>query len=239
MKRNAPPKLSERLRALVSMLKLSNPHFERAADIGCDHGWIAISLILEGIAEQVIASDIRPGPLERAIEHIAEYGLEDRIRAVLSGGMEHLSKNDTDAALIAGMGGFLIRDILEEAAGRDALCDCLVLQPQNGWDEVRRCLGKNGYDILHENMVCEDGKFYVIMGAKRAAEGSVVPLRDLEEKYGPVLLREKHPVLLRYLENEHEKFAEVQRRLLQSGNPGETVKEKLSDLERALDIMNT
>ena len=239
MKRTSPPKLSERLGGLVQMLKAADTTYTTVADIGCDHGWIAITLILEGVAKRVIASDVVPGPLERAVEHIAQYGLEDRISTVLASGMEHLSKGDTDAALIAGMGGFLIRDILNEAAGRDALCDHLVLQPQNGWDEVRRCLWKNGYGILWENMIYEDGKFYVIIGAQKGAKERDFPQKDLAEKFGACLLEEKHPVLRRYLENEHRKFEEILERLLQSGNPGEEIKEKLSDLERALDIINT
>ncbi len=239
MKRTSPPKLSHRLSALVSMLQASDSHYGSVADIGCDHGWIAITLILENVAEKVIASDIRPGPLERAIEHIAQFGLEDRIQTVLAGGMEHLSKGDVDAALIAGMGGFLIRDILKEAAGREAICEHLVLQPQNGWEEVRRCLWDSGYGITHEDMVFEDGKFYVIIRGEKGAKEPEFSQKDLAEKFGPILLKEKHPVLLQYLETEQEKFKQILERLSQSGNPGDEVKEKLSDLERALDIINT
>ncbi len=237
MKRQSPPRLSARLRALMDMMMASGSHYESAADIGCDHGWIAISLILDQVADRVIASDVREGPLERAVEHVKEYGLSDRIDTVLAGGMEHLQKGKVDAALIAGMGGFLIRDILKEAAGRDALCNTLVLQPQNGWEEVRRCVWSLGYAIIREDMVLEDGKYYVILRAEKEQQETrreQAQKTDLEEKFGPLLLESRHAVLKQYLLTEKEKFEEILKRLEKAGNQGTEQKERLESIDRAL-----
>ena len=34
---------------------------DRVADVGCDHGYLGIHLLLTGLASRVIAADIRPG----------------------------------------------------------------------------------------------------------------------------------------------------------------------------------
>ena len=49
----------------------------RAADVGCDHGFVPIFLVESGISPLAVAADVRPGPLSRAKEHIKEHRLED------------------------------------------------------------------------------------------------------------------------------------------------------------------
>ena len=78
--------LSKRMRAVAGMV----PHGYVAADIGCDHGFVSICLVREKICPRVIAADVRPGPLSRAKEHIAQSGLTGAIETVLSDGLEHV-----------------------------------------------------------------------------------------------------------------------------------------------------
>ena len=42
---------------------------DRVADIGCDHGYLGIHLLTNGIASSVIAADIRESPLQSAIRN--------------------------------------------------------------------------------------------------------------------------------------------------------------------------
>ena len=57
--------LSERLTAVARMVTTGLT----VADVGCDHGYLAIYLIETGRSPGVIATDINRGPLERAKEH--------------------------------------------------------------------------------------------------------------------------------------------------------------------------
>ena len=58
--------LSKRLHMVASMVeKGSIP-----ADVGCDHGYVAVYLIREGVCPRVFAMDVNVGPLERAREHV-------------------------------------------------------------------------------------------------------------------------------------------------------------------------
>ena len=62
--------LSKRLHMVASMVeKGSIP-----ADVGCDHGYVAVYLIREGVCPRVFAMDVNEGPLERAREHVEEFG---------------------------------------------------------------------------------------------------------------------------------------------------------------------
>lgn len=40
------------------------------ADIGCDHGYVAMELVRSNICRHVIAMDINRGPLELSLIHI-------------------------------------------------------------------------------------------------------------------------------------------------------------------------
>lgn len=102
-------KLSKRLQMNVSLV----PQGARVADIGCDHGYAAIWLIQNQVAEKMVAMDINEGPIARAKEHIRREGLEKQIECRRSNGMEKLEPGEVDTLMIAGMGGPLMIDILK------------------------------------------------------------------------------------------------------------------------------
>ncbi len=63
--------------------------------------------------DTAIAADINPLPLERGIETINNSGLNNRIETRLSNGLEKISGDEADDIVIAGMGGELISQIIE------------------------------------------------------------------------------------------------------------------------------
>lgn len=192
--------LSKRLSAVASMVTEGN----RLVDVGCDHGYLPLYLYLNKKIPSAIAMDVRPGPLSRAREHIAEYGLEKYIETRPSDGLLALSPGEGDTLTIAGMGGPLMERILtakEEV--RESFRE-LILQPQSDIPHFRRFLGEIGWEIVEEEIVLEDGKFYPMMKAVRG-EARTVP-GDMpytpEEAFGGLLLKKRHPVLKLYLERE-------------------------------------
>lgn len=159
--------LSDRMQAVAALVSPCRC----MADIGCDHGYVAIELIRSHTCAHVIAMDINKGPLERAKGNIRDYGMQDYIETRLSDGTAALLPNETDGILCAGMGGRLVISILERS--RALICEMkqVVLQPQSELDEVRKYLRTNGYLIEKEDMVFEDGKYYPMMRALPAAFG--------------------------------------------------------------------
>lgn len=188
-------KLSERLNTVVSFVKPGS----RVADVGTDHGYVPIELAQRGIIRHGLAMDVRKGPLERAKEHIRQYGLEDVIETRLSDGICQMQDGEADTVIVAGMGGELVIHILEEGRRFWDQIDHWILSPQSELDKVRDYLAEQGFAIERETMLKEEGKYYVVMDVVR---GQMPPLKPWESLYGPLLLKEKHPVLAELLEKE-------------------------------------
>lgn len=203
--------LSKRLKAVVELVTIGN----RVADIGCDHAYIAISLIKEKIATAVIAMDINKGPLERAKANIENFGYTSLIETRLSDGAKMLKAGEVDTVLIAGMGGGLMIKILSESKEQVAKAFELVLQPQSEVAHVREYIHKVGYKIVEENMLEEDGKYYVMIKARKGRE------RYNKKVYylcGKLLLQSKNGILKEFLEIEYNKIEIILQRLKKSSN---------------------
>ena len=67
--------LSDRLKACADFVAPG----DRVADIGCDHGYLGIYLLTQGIARSMIESDINEGPLQSALRNGQKYGVVDKI----------------------------------------------------------------------------------------------------------------------------------------------------------------
>lgn len=187
--------LSKRLQTVADAVRGQGA----VADIGTDHAYIPIYLILSKKTEHAIAMDVRKGPLLRAKENIQAYQLSDKIETRLSDGLEKLDDREVETIVIAGMGGALMARILSD--GAHALCTKkeLILQPQSEFYKVRRQLHKMGYQITEEKMLIDEGKFYTVI---RAIDGEEMYEREVEYDYGKYLLEEKNEILLQFLQKE-------------------------------------
>lgn len=155
--------LNGRLKQIASLV----PHCRTLADVGTDHGYIPIYCASHGICDYALAMDINPMPLRSAQSNILKYGLGDKITVRLSDGLQALAVNEADVIVIAGMGGLLMRDILQSGdsvIGKDTL---LILQPMLAARELREYLYSSGFDIFDEYVCREQDKFYNIITAHR------------------------------------------------------------------------
>lgn len=200
--------LSRRMQAVADFVTPGS----RVCDVGCDHGYVSIYVVQEKVAPKVLAMDVNKGPLLRAKEHVQQYGLEEYITLRLSDGLTAYQKGEADALICAGMGGRLLWRILSREPEKTSDFQELILQPQSEIGLFRKCLRENGYFILAENMILEDGKFYPMMKVRppKADEILQATVSDvwedmgmqLKDCFGPLLLKEKHPVLLKFIEQE-------------------------------------
>ena len=201
--------LSLRLSAVASMV---TPGL-RVADVGCDHGYLAIHLISNNISPHVIAMDVNRGPLDRAEKNVGEAGLEDDIELRLSDGLCKVDPGEVDSVVMAGMGGLLMINIIENSS---AVCDKLsemILQPQSEVAKVRHYLVDNGYRIISEDIVYEDEKFYPMM---KVIHGDMYLEKDVYYRFGKILLHEEHPVLRQYLRYERHMLLNIRDELLKA-----------------------
>ncbi|MEG2413689.1 MAG: class I SAM-dependent methyltransferase [Clostridia bacterium] len=81
------------------------------ADIGCDHGKIAIAALQQGKCKRAIASDISEKSLQKA-KALAEKCKIDNIEFLVSDGFAGYENIAVNVAVIAGMGGKEIVNIL-------------------------------------------------------------------------------------------------------------------------------
>ena len=222
-----------RLRAIAGMVTEGN----RLADVGCDHGYLSIYLVSEKKVPSAIAMDVRPGPLSRARENISRYGLENYIETRLSDGLAKLEPGEGDTLVIAGMGGPLMERILNDGAKVREGFQELILQPQSDLPHFRHFLSEIGWEIVREEMIKEDGKFYPMMKAVRVQNGKNVTYTEEEEWFGPFLLKNRHPVLKEYLIRE----ASIREKILAglSDAPSTSAKERLAEVKEEMELIHT
>ena len=148
--------LSKRLQGVINLM----PKSHTICDVGCDHGYVAITFLQKGIAEKVVAMDVNAGPLEQAKRNAALFGVTEKLDFRLSDGLLKVTPGEAERFLCAGMGGRLMINILTQGKEIVSQMQQFVLQPQSEIDEVRSFLRESGFVIDKEDMILEDGKYF-------------------------------------------------------------------------------
>lgn len=164
--------LTPRLQAVAALVRPG----ARLADVGTDHGYLPVRLLLDGTIQTAIAADLREGPLSRARETAERYGVSDRVSFRLSDGLADIGPEEADTIVIAGMGGETIADILAAAPWTKNGAR-LLLQPMTSFPDLRGSLQKNGYRIEGETIAREGARLYAILSVRG---GEMEPLTPAE-----------------------------------------------------------
>lgn len=170
---------------------------ENLVDIGTDHAYIPIYCVKTQRAKNAVASDVKEGPVKIASKNIKKYGLEDKILPLISNGFENVEKNSFDMAVIAGMGGLLINEILDKGKDKISSDATLILQPMLAVNEVRKYLCENGFVITKECLAKEEDKIYNILICKKGNE----VLSEFDIYVGKRLFLDKDELFLKYMDN--------------------------------------
>lgn len=180
-------------------------------DVGTDHALLACYLAQNG-AKEVIASDVKEGPLSAARRTIAEQGVTN-VTAVLSDGLEKIDY--ADDVVICGMGGELIMKII---SGCRFLSEDtrFILQPMTKAEVLRRELCRSGFEITEERTAMDDGRFYTVMLVRYS--GAVSEPDELFCLCGKIT----DPAMLRHIAEKLEKNAAgMERSRTDSGRIGD------------------
>lgn len=135
------------------------------ADIGTDHGYVPIYLLRNNIIPRAIAVDVSKGPLERAKENAERAGFTDRMECRLSDGLTAVKPGEADCIIICGMGGILMRRILDEGRETAVSAKELILSPHRDPQLIVEFLEENGFSIENDEIIEDKKKKYRIFRA--------------------------------------------------------------------------
>ena len=183
-------KLDDRLSAVASLVR----NGKRVADIGTDHGYLVAYLVENGMCPSGIAADLRKGPLDNARQTVIEQGLSEKIELILSDGLTNIPSDACDDIVIAGMGGNLIAEILENAPWVKDEKINIVAQPMTHAEVLRQWFVDNGFTITKEKTATDGKRYYCIISANYTATkckhkhsyiytGEIKPETDTDIKY--------------------------------------------------------
>lgn len=215
--------LSERLQLIAEEI----PQVTTLADIGTDHAYMPCYACQQGLAKQAIAGDVADGPLTVAYEQIKAQQLQDVISVRKGDGLSVLTPHEADVIVIAGMGGSLIRDILQAGIDRLAGVQKLILQPNIGTVHVRSWLRTHGWRLHDEHIIYEDDHFYDILTAVPGdGEAPYRGLTDFAMTAGPYLMQARSQIFCDHWYRELQKWQRIDQQLQQAQDTAEKHKKR-------------
>lgn len=218
--------LSPRLKKIVEMV----PKCEVLADIGTDHGYVLIELIHAGKITKGVASDNKKKPLEKAKKNAEFEGVSGGMDFRLGEGLRTLLADEANGAVVAGMGGILTRDILESSLDVVKKMDFLLLQPAQNPEMLRKYLYEGPFDILNEEMIKEDRRFYEYI-LVRYNEDPLTRRKNIGEyQIGECLLEKRSELLNEFLESKIWETEGILRKMDLSSENARFRKEKLENI---------
>lgn len=167
------------------------------ADIGTDHAILPIYLVKKGFVSRVIAGEINEKPYRLACQRVWEREMEAYIEVRRGDGLQILKPGEASVAIIAGMGGRNIIDILGDCPDVTDSISRFVLQPMSEADVLRLWLSRHYFNIVDEALVKEKEHMYEVIvaahGLETSSGESLIAL-------GPKLVAARHPLLDEHLD---------------------------------------
>jgi tRNA (adenine22-N1)-methyltransferase len=215
--------ISKRLKLISGLIT----DVKSMVDVGTDHGYVPIDLIKANKIDFAIASDINKGPVEKAKKNVIDNNLQDKISCRLGGGLTTVISGEVEAAVIAGMGGNLIRDILEESEEVFKSLKYVIVQPVQNPEVLRKYLYNSGCNIIDEWIIYDEEKYYEIMKISWGNKPKAV--ETIYYEISEILLNKKDITYKEYLNYKLEKYSRVYEELKGDTENSRRRKEELSD----------
>jgi tRNA (adenine22-N1)-methyltransferase len=223
--------LSKRLKQVADYVEKG----ARVADIGSDHAYLPCYLADQGKITFAVAGEVVQGPFNNAVKEVRRTGLERIVEVRLGDGLMVLKPEDRiDTVTIAGMGGALIRSILEKGQENDRLTgqETLILQPNVFEETVREYLMEQQYRITDEAILEENDKIYEIIKAVPSDVQLIYSKKEL--LFGPYLSKERSETFKKKWTQQMNTNEFIVGQMEQSSHPNE---EKLASLKEEIKLI--
>ncbi|PFE05542.1 tRNA (adenine-N(1))-methyltransferase [Bacillus cereus] len=222
-------KLSKRLEEVVREIPVGST----VADIGSDHAYLPCYTIINNIATKAVAGEVVDGPFRSAQATVAESGLQEKVDVRKGNGLAVITPGEVDVITIAGMGGALIRDILESGKEKLSGVTRLILQPNIAAHHIREWFIENGWELIHEKIIKEDGKIYeILVGEKGDPLTPYHEDKQAELFIGPFLMKEKSDAFVEKWENELKNFQNILKQLERATESEDTKAKRIEVVEK-------
>lgn len=218
--------LSERLKKVASYL----PEAALFADIGSDHAYLPCYVCIHDPSSRAIAGEVNEGPFQAAVSQVTLQELQDRIEVRKGDGLNVVEEGEVEQVTIAGMGGKLIRNILEEGKNKLSKVNRIVAQPNLDARILREWFIQHDYVLVQEAILEEDGHIYEVLVADKG--DSLAPYTDNREKellFGPYLLQKKNPSFIEKWTRERNKLKKITRQMREATQPDEEKIQQFQD----------
>lgn len=234
-------KISKRIKEIATQAMKIDDHFYGIADIGTDHGYLPYHMLTKGWAYKAILCDINAGPLDNAKQTFEQSRFLDKVEFRLGSGIKPVQNEEVDLVFIAGMGGGLIMDILNDDIEKSKSYPYIVLQPMTEQDLLRRWLIDNGFEILWDHYFIDAKKHYemIIVTTKQnvTIKDQILQIPEADYTFGTAILKNQSQQYLEFLNHKHSKYTTILKSInTQSRNGDEdklkNLQEKLSCIER-------
>lgn len=227
--------LSKRLHTVAKYI----PKKAYFADIGSDHAYLPCYVCSIDPTAYAIAGEINEGPFQSAKDHVGAHNLTDQIEVVKGNGLEVIGNYPVRQIVIAGMGGGLIRSILDTGKDKLAKIERIIAQPNVDAHYVREWLSLHSFQLVSEQIIKEDGHIYEILIADKG--DGLMGYQDLEKEllFGPHLLREKNDAFIEKWTSEKNKRLRVMEQMKQARNINSekiaSFKQEVKEIEEVLE----
>ncbi|OLP65557.1 tRNA (adenine(22)-N(1))-methyltransferase [Bacillus pumilus] len=226
--------LSKRLKRVADFL----PKDAVFADIGSDHAYLPCYAILHQKAVKAIAGEITDGPLQSAKQQVHKLELDEQISVRKGNGLEVIEQGEVHAVTIAGMGGALIANILKDGKHKLTGDERLILQPNIHAYHIRLWLYQEGYELIDEVILEEDGKIYEIIIAEKGDRDKAYQGMSKEAGMlvGPYLAKKQNDVFRRKWMQELQHTEKIESQIKKAA-PTDENKERQKELQAKIIIL--
>lgn len=183
--------LNKRLKAITELIEPC----EVLMDVGSDHGFLPLYLLLNKKIKHAIIGEINQGPLEQAKKNFRDYA-NLSVSYLLSDGLKQ-NNQKLDAVVIAGVGYETIEHIILQDIEQFKSISQILIQSNTKNDQLRQFLNDNHFSIIDESIVKDRKYFYPVIKVKYDQNKQL--LNKSEILFGPILIQKNTDIFKDYL----------------------------------------
>ncbi|MCQ2794644.1 MAG: class I SAM-dependent methyltransferase [Bacilli bacterium] len=117
------------------------------ADIGTDHAYLIINLLLSKKILYAYAIDNKTGPVQNALNNIKKYELEDKCEVIKADGLNFNMKSDINTLVFAGLGGLNVIKMINDNKAKLKYIKYIVTDIHRDDTKVREYLENFGFKV--------------------------------------------------------------------------------------------